>query len=103
MFKVREIMKIQQISCYRLYLKLFDCLVRPILTYGCEVWGTYLAQYVRNDTLLISQLDSQPTEMLTNKFYKHILGLKKHAPNTVTRGELGRYPLYIYILKQVMN
>ena len=62
------------ISCK---LDLFDKLVKPILLYGCEIWGSG-----NNDIL----------EKVHLKFCKIILHLKATTPNCIIYGELGRYP-----------
>ena len=67
------------ISCQ---LDLFDKLVKPILLYGCEIWGSG-----NNDIL----------EKVHLKFCKIILHLKATTPNCMVYGELGRYPLDIDI------
>ena len=42
-------------------------------------------------------------EKLELKFCKAMLGVHKKASNAAARGELGRYPTIIYILKQVLK
>jgi hypothetical protein len=63
------------ISCQ---LDLFDKLVKPILLYGCEVWG-----FGNNEILERVQL----------KFCKFLLHLKTTTPNCMVYVELGRYPV----------
>ena len=63
------------ISCQ---LDLFDKLVKPILLYGCEVWG-----FGNNEI-------SEPVRL---KFCKVLLHLKTTTPNCIVYGELGRYPV----------
>jgi hypothetical protein len=67
------------ISCQ---LDLFDILVKPILVYGCVIWGSG-----NNDIL----------EKVHLKFCKIILHLKATTPTCMIYGELGRYPLDIDI------
>jgi hypothetical protein len=59
-------------------LSLFDQMVKPILLYGCEIWG-----FGNNDLL----------EKVHLKFCKMILNLKTSTPNYMIYGELGRYPV----------
>ena len=61
---------------------LFHKIVLPILLYGCEVWG-----HVNTDLI----------ERFHLKFCKLLLCLKKSTPNYMIYGELGIYPLDIYI------
>jgi hypothetical protein len=69
-------------------LDLFDKIVKPILLYGCEVWG-FSDNYVIEKILL--------------KFCKLILHLKQSTPNCMIYGELGRCPLYIDIKTRVIS
>ena len=73
----------------KLLEKLFDCLVKPILLYGCEVWGLEFALMNR---------DSEPYELLHSKFMKEILGVHCKTSNVGCRSELGRLPLSNHIL-----
>jgi len=61
-------------------LSLFDSMIVPILTYGCEVWGVY--NYKEVDKLHI-------------RFCKYLLGVKKQTPTYAVYGELGRVPLSV--------
>ena len=67
------------ISCQ---LDPFDKLVKPILLYGCEIWGSG-----NNDIF----------EKVHLKFFKIIIHLKATTPNCMIYGELGRYPLDVDI------
>ena len=98
-YKLQSILYNYGNTCTKLSLKLFDSLIKPILTYACPVWGPATIK-CNSSTVNFSRCDKDPIEKLCNSFYKHLLGLKKHAPNTVARAELGRYPTTIYVLKQ---
>ena len=63
-------------------LDLFDKIVKPVMLYGCEIWG------FSNLSLI---------ERLHLKFCKHILNLNSSTPNYMVYGELGRYPLAINV------
>ena len=69
-------------------LDLFDKIVKPILLYGCEVWGFS---------------DNYVIEKIHLKFCKLILHLKQSTPNFMIYGELGRFPLYIDIKTRVIS
>ena len=68
-------------KCPKLFFKLFDCQIQPMLTYGSEVWG------LSADHTLIERA--------------HLFGLKRllnvsiKTPSNLVYGETGRYPLYI--------
>ena len=65
----------------KLYLKLFDALIKPILLYGCEVWGTHISQ--PNNTI----------SKFVNKFYRILLGVPRHTSTAGIHMELGRFPI----------
>ena len=65
----------------KLYLKLFDSLIKPILLYGCEIWGTHI---------------SQPNNIISkfvNKFYRILLGVPRHTSTAGVHMELGRFSI----------
>ena len=56
--------------------RIFDTMVQPVLTYGCEVWGTHC--------------DSKIIEKANNKFCKQVLGVNQAAANSGVVAEMGR-------------
>ncbi len=74
-------------------LHIFDSTVRPILTYGSEVWA---GDFMR----LLSKpagFDKVSFEQVQNRFCKYILGLPKRASNFAAKAELGRAPLFTFM------
>ncbi len=65
----------------KLFFKLFDCQIQPMLTYGSEVWG------------LIA--DNRIIERIHLFAIKRLLNVSPRTPNALVYGETGRYPLYI--------
>jgi len=64
-------------------------MVKPILLYGCEIWG-----FGNNDLI----------ERVHLTFCKHLLNLKnKSTPNFIKYGELGAYPMSVYIKLRMVN
>jgi hypothetical protein len=63
-------------------LDMFDKIIKPILLYGCEIWG-------------FSNLDI--IERLHLKFCKYVLSVNKSTPSFMIYGELGRYPVSINV------
>ena len=61
-------------------LKLFDCLVAPILLYSSEIW---------------SYENFEQIERFHLKFLKQILKVRSTTPSYMVYGETGRYPLII--------
>ena len=58
----------------KICLKLFDSLLKPILTYGSEIW---LSDYNIN----LNNFDNLPIENLQHKMLKCILGVKRQSSN----------------------
>ena len=75
----------------RLYLKLFDSLIKPVLLYGSEIWGPHC---LTGDNII---------SKFTNKFYRTLLGVKQHCSNVGTHVELGRFPIEINIAKAMLK
>ena len=61
-------------------LKLFDSIIKPILLYGCEIWG-----FENTKAIVAVQI----------RFYKSILSLNRNCSNVVVFGELGELPMQI--------
>ena len=66
---------------------LFDKLIRPILTYGCDVWGDEFSK-------------KSPVEDVNVGFCRYILGVSQKTPIMGLYSELGRYPLDVFIKQQ---
>ena len=63
-------------------------MIRPILLYGCEIWG-----YGNLEAIERVQL----------KLLKQILNLKKTTPSFMVYGEVGAYPLFIDIQTRIIS
>ena len=61
-----------------------------------EVWGAY----AKND---FKKWDQTPIEKTHLKFCTLYLGVNKKASNFASRGELGKFPLLILMLKRTLN
>ena len=81
MYEVLKMGRMYKLSI-KCLLDLFDKMIKPILLYGCEVWG-----FSNNDIL----------EKIHLRFCKILLNLKTSTPSYMVYGELGRYPIYIDI------
>ena len=71
-----------------LQLNLFDKLVLPVLTYGCEIWG-------------IANL--KEIEVFHRKFIKNVLSISKYTANPTCYGETGREPIINTIYQRVIT
>ena len=73
---------------FDIQIDLFEKCVKPILLYGCEIWG-----FGNIDVLERVQL----------KFYKYIFQLKKATPNYMIYGEIGILPLIVDIKTRTVS
>ena len=69
-------------------IELFNKLVKPILLYGCEVWGFGNLEII---------------ERVQLKFLKYILNLKTSTPNYIVYGETGCYPIHVDIHTRMIS
>jgi len=72
--------------------QLFDSLVRPVLSYACEVWiGCTWAKRL------------QQAEQVHKMFMRGILGVNKTTSIFAVLGEFGRYPLEYFWWQQTLK
>ncbi len=72
--------------------QLFDSLVRPVLSYACEVWiGCTWAKGL------------QQAEQVHRMFLRGILGVNKTTSTFAVLGEFGRYPLEYFWWQQTLK
>jgi hypothetical protein len=81
-------------------IRLFDSLVRPIVSYGCEVWGP---SFMASGKCLADFGLRKNLEVLHKRFLKRCLGVRDSVADVVLMHELRRVPLSVGILKQVLN
>lgn len=84
MFALQRRCQQLRISDPILKCKLFDTLVKPILSYCCEIWSALASKQHREDMLRIER-----------GFLKALLGVQVRTPTSHVYGEFGRYPLDI--------
>ncbi|MEE6528254.1 hypothetical protein FKM82_030350 [Ascaphus truei] len=80
----------------RIWEKIFNSIITPILLYGSEVWGpvTYPDS---------TKWDTSPTEILHLEFCKHLLQVHRSTSNNACRAELGRFPLLLTVQKRALT
>jgi hypothetical protein len=71
-----------------LSVDLFDKIVLPVMSYGCEVWGLAIKDYAQK---------------LQVKFYKILLHLRQSTPSCMVFGEVGRPSCEIAIKSRLLN
>ena len=94
-------------------LHLFDHLIKPVLLYGCEIWGPFslnfrepkssedprvsFFQSLKSKYPLASRRTEakDPIEKVHIKLCKYILGVGNNTASMGVYGDLGRSPLYI--------
>lgn len=92
----------------RALFKLYDSLVRPVLTYGCQVWlpATKFCKALlvnSSHTRLLQQTAQDPCERAHLQMLKWTLGIHKRSSNVATWGETGRHPVCLEVLEQVLK
>lgn len=97
-------------KCFELYkpnietlTHLFDHTVKPVLLYGSEIWGAFDANKFKSDKHLHNLCKDLRQELVHIKFCKYSLGVGKKATNIAVLGELGRYPLYLEVLFNLLK
>ena len=72
-------------------MKLFDFLVKPVLLYGSEIWGSHINS------------GNTSIDKFTNKFYRTLLGVPKHTSNVGIHAELGRFPIKVNVHQSMIK
>ena len=89
--------------------KLFDALIVPIATYGCQVWAPetntfkVLSEDQRENNHKLVGLTKDPAEQLHLSFLKWSLGVGNRTSNAPIWGDSGRIPVIITTLKQTFG
>ena len=89
-------------SSTRLFLKLFDSLVKPVLLYGCEIWGT-LATNSKNNLDIFANKPKNTIEKFVNKFYRTLLAVPQRTSTVGIHSELGRFPIHLNIQQAMIK
>jgi hypothetical protein len=92
LFSLRHICNDLNITNPKVMCQFFDSLVRPILSYACEVWtGCTRAKGL------------QQVEQVHRMFLRGILGVNKTTSTFDVLGEFGRYPLEYFWWQQTLK
>lgn len=106
---LKALYKIQQLTDnntnINTLLNIFDHTIKPILTYGSEVWGVSLIKHknINNKDSIIRDIEDSKINQLELKFYKQLLRVKRNTTTIGVRGELGRHPIGIYALSNSLK
>ena len=103
-FIIRRMFQTEAINA-KLFLKLFDMCVTPILLYGSELSSVFNIDICRDCTdasqfSLEKHYDNFLPEKVHTRFCKFILGVNIYTSNLASKADLGRYPLIIFALLQ---
>jgi hypothetical protein len=80
--------------------RLFDALVRPVLCYGCEVWGPSI---LAHGVTVAKSGFREKLECLHRDFLRQCLGVRKSVPDLALMVELRRDPLVMCIVEQILQ
>jgi hypothetical protein len=89
-------------------MHVFDHTIKPILLYGCEIWGTFstFSAKFRHGMQNLSSNQiyyEQKAELLHQTYCKHILGVHKKSKKFAVLSELGRFPLHFNAIKAMIE
>ena len=109
-FSLKNLVDIRQLSV-RAIFKLFDALILPVISYGCQIWfhkTAFVNQFISGNFAsrpveCLSKISADPIERLHLRFLKWTLGVHKKASNIFCWGDTGRCPLLQTISKQTID
>ena len=88
-------------------LHVFDHTIKPILLYGCEIWGSFNCKsnkFRRGINITLDHIYSNTvSEKLHTKLCKFLLGVHRKSTNFAVLSELGRFPLHFDIVKSIIK
>ena len=109
-FSLKNLVDISELTVKTLF-KLFDALILPVVSYGCQVWlpSTWMIRLVLSKkiedqpTYSVKKISSDPIENLHLKFLKWTLGVHRKTSNAFCWGDSGRAPLTQKLAKQAVD
>ncbi len=69
--------------------QLFDALVKPVLSYGCELW--------------VDEPATKSLEAIHKSFLKSLLNVNDTTPSWIVLAEFGRFPLILFWRQQALK
>ena len=99
----RRNINIKNNASVKTVLKLFDSLCKPILLYCSEVWGAFENIWNKKSIKYFLWYDKYIFENFHKKFCKYSLGIGKNASNIASLAELGRFPLSLTIVINIIK
>lgn len=95
-FKLKKIIDANHLSP-KVAMSLFNSLIKPIVLYGADIWGTTLCAPTM--AKMFKKFNDSPIEKVQLSFARFALGVHKHASSAAIYGELGILPLAVAALK----
>ena len=97
MYKLLDHIKPSYNPKLKIYNKLFDSLIEPILIYNSEIWGIsdLKSNSLSLQSIWFDIIENNKFNKVHLKFCKKILQVSKCSMNLPCLMELGRYPLII--------
>jgi hypothetical protein len=86
------------ISVVELQVRMFNTLVIPVVSYGCQIWGADLMSLGNLDNIL-----KNPFERLQLAYLRYISGASKHTPNWALLHEFSQSPIQLHWMKSVIR
>ena len=85
-------------------INLFDKTVKPVCLYGAEIWGNFsISKRISAADLIEKMYSKFPVEKTNIAFMKWILGVNRRTSNFAVLGDLGRYPLLVYVITNTIK
>ena len=106
-FKLSKAFSVQKPNI-KTFFHVFDHTVKPVILYGSEIWGfdknyNKLYSAAKADDYFYKICKNLVQEKLHIKMCKSFLGVNKRATNLAVMGEVGRYPLMIEIIFNMLK
>lgn len=90
--------------------KLFDSLILPVVSYGCQVWltRTELLKCISPDNTknareVLKAISQDPMENLHLSLMKWTMGVRKNTTNIPIWGDCGRCPIGVQMIKLLID
>ena len=91
----------------KISLHLYDNLLKPIVLYGSEIWGTFKTNISTCKISSCFKFEEIYRNNIADKsqirYLKYVLGVNKHTSNLAVLSETGRFPVYFSIILSIVK
>ena len=109
-FSLKKLIDIKTLTVKSIF-RLFDALILPIISYGCQVWlhttnifKVFISGHITNNLVYaFNKIAGDPLEKLHLKLLKWTLHVHAKTSNLACWGDSGRWPLAVNLLKQTTD